>query len=306
MRGKGRGYLTRLIFFFQFGDQVTAHPLQTFQIRLQLCKSMCCLQSGDIVVSGTLDRQDPQPNTYEIHWYQKNGTFHKKIPHPGNCRHYSIGVLELQIEGTFYIVMSCYICKAINLYNIETGIFTEAFSSTEVSPGQMCIGGPNELCATNKKKLVVFDTATTEFTIKHELDPGSRAEFLSYIGQHEIGGILITTDGCPFYKVYGRKLETGDLLYSHGGKDEKGADQKVAGKYWRPFGICTDGTHVYIADMKNKRVIIFNGVTGKITQTLTPGNVEKVVDTCWYEEQGHLVVQHELRDMCFISFFELE
>ncbi len=292
--------------FFQFGDQVTANPLRTFEIKLQLCKSMCCLQSGDVIVSGTLDRRDPQPNTYEIHWYKQDGTFHKTIPHPGKCDHYSIGVLEVQIQGTSYIALSCYICKAINLYNIETGKHVEAFSSKEVAPGQMCTGDDNEICATSKTKVVIFDSTTTKFTIKHETNPDHRVEFLSYINHPELGGIIITIQGCPLYKIDGRSRETGEWLYSLGGKDENGGDKKVYGRYWRPIGLCTDGTHCYVADMKNKRVVVYNGATGEVTQVLVPTNVNKIVDTSYCEASGHLVVQHELREQCFISYFQLE
>ncbi len=238
--------------------------------------------------------------------YKRDGTFHKKIPHPGKCDHYSIGVLELQIGGEFYIALSCYICKFINLYTLKTGEYIEAFSSPEVAPGQMCLGGPNELFATNKKKVTVFDTTTTQFTIKHEFEFGGRAEFLSFVSHPELGAILIMTEGCPNYKVDGRSVESGELLYSLGGKDENGADRKVSGRYWRPLGLCTDGTHCYVSDMKNKRVIVHNGGTGQVTQVLTPANVDKVVDTAWHEGQGHLVVQHELRDQCFVSYLELE
>ncbi len=201
--------------------------------------------------------------------------------------------------------MSCYTCHTITLYDLNKGERIKAYQSEAVSPGKICLAGANELCATNKKKIVVFDIITTEFKIKREIDTGILADSLCYFTLPKVGGVLVTTEGCPFYKADAIDINTGKLLFRIGGRDCDGLEQKVIGCFWRPLGICAHGTRLYAADLKNKRIVVINGVTGRVAQILAPPRLGKILDTVWCHKENHLVVQHELDDKCLMSYFEL-
>ena len=180
-----------------------------------------------------------------------------------------------------------------------------AFQSDKVCPGQICLGGNNELYATNKKKIILLDITTTRFVIKREFDSGIIADSMCYFTLPDVGGVLVTTEGCPFYKADAIVVNSGELLFRIGGRDSDGVERKVAGCFWRPLGICANDTRLYAADLKNKRIIVINGVTGRVAQILAPSGLGKILDTVWYHKENHLVIQHEHDDKCYITYLEL-
>ncbi len=280
--------------------------MQTVQLKMELCKSMCCTEDGGVIVSGTTDKSEPSMDTFKIHWYNRDVSFKQVVPHPKGCAHYSIGVVEVTIQGEKYVATCCYMCKVISLYSPRTGQHTIAYKQEDVAPFKICRGGPKELCAISKKKVIVFDTSTTEFTIKSELDfGGGRAEYLSYYKHPEEGGVIVTTEGNPFFQAQVCSISTGKLLFKIGGKDKEGQVVPVAGSNWAPLGVCTNGYDMFIADMRTQRVIMLDGETGRVIQTVAPPQLGKVVNVAWFEKERHLVAEYEKDDKCYVSYFDM-
>ena len=69
------------------------------------------------------------------------GELQQKIPHAPDCKHYSVGVLHMIIEGEIYIAISCYLCKSICLYNPGEDTHITAFQQEGIEPGEICHGG---------------------------------------------------------------------------------------------------------------------------------------------------------------------
>ncbi len=133
-----------------------------------------------------------------------------------------------------------------------------------------------------------------------------RADYISYINLGDRGAAVATTEGHPFFRLNVTGVESNEVLYTVGGKDEKGAKIKVEGVFWRPIGVCNDGLRLYVADMWGKRLVIVDVSSGEVIQVVAPPGLESICVTSWCSYQQRLIVQHEKNDACYISFFELE
>ncbi len=100
-------------------------------------------------------------------------------------------------------------------------------------------------------------------------------------------------------------MESNEVLYTVGGKNEEGERVEVAGVLWRPIGVCNDGKHLYVADMWGKRLVIIDVSTGEVIQAVAPPDAESISVATWCQKQSRLIVQHERNGTCYISFFEL-
>ena len=171
----------------------------------------------------------------------------------------------------------------------------------------ICTGEPDEMYVRCSQKVVILDVTTTEFKFKAEVDVKmKRADYISYLKLSNIGSAVATTEGHPFFKLNVTSVEGNEVLYTVGGKDEKGGRNKVAGVLWRPIGVCNDGLRLYVADMWGKRLVIIDVSTGEVIQTVVPPELGDICVTSWCNYQQRLIVQHEKNYKCYISFFELE
>ena len=71
-------------------------------------------------------------------------------------------------------------------------------------------------------------------------------------------------------------METGDLLWSLGGKDSHGNRVQVAGAEWQPEGVCTDNKgYLYISDSGSDndcvpRIVVVSVADGEVLQSYKP------------------------------------
>lgn len=82
------------------------------------------------------------------------------------------------------------------------------------------------------------------------------------------------------------RLSDGSVVWKIGGE--------VEGRMIKPYGICYDSDgRIYVADGGNKRLLVFDCLTGELLQVLLDNDrTGDIFDVCWTSSQPQLIVRH--------------
>ena len=149
------------------------------------------------------------------------------------------------------------------------------------SPTRSLIAGATQLLAIDPPQrsvqdVIMFNTGTTQFSLKKTINVGMQTKYMCYDRFNLASGVIYTTDSDRGYRVHATNVESGELLWSLGGRDNQGNRVPVAGTEWQPDGICTDHHgHLYIADSGATtrcvpRIVIVSVTDGEVLQTYRP------------------------------------
>ncbi len=259
---------------------------------LKDCWSVCCTDTGELIVSG---RTDAERN--EIHHYTLDGKLKQKLPHPPGCNHLNVSLLQVKVAGHPYIAMSNSDSQVISLYNMESGSHSVAWKGSgkegEPHPEHMSHGGPHELIAINReggyassKSITVFDTRNTKFKIKVGAIPVDMcARNVSYIEIPGREGLALVSDGQEGGKVNAVSTGSQKIVWSLGYNE--------IGRRWRPCGLCSDMLgQVYVIDWSSDSILVAKGQSGKIVHKMwTPmlANSSPGLALMWCDSKTSLI-----------------
>ncbi len=247
-----------------------------------------------------------QSNTYEVRWYDQQGKLLHTAPQPPQCRHIYLSVLAVEVDGKQQVALSSSVDQCIWLGSRGSRAWSVAWQATGVGSGNegqpkprtMCQGKPGQIIAWNMQgdgmSVSVFDITQIPFrVVKPEMKLGMKAWNLCYCDLPGVGGTVAVTDGDSGYKLSMFSLDSGALLWSVGGKDERGQRVKVAGAEWDPRGVCSDNRgRLYVADEKqgNNRIIALSAASGSVLQEMKHQHLERPWHLCWHENTNSIIV----------------
>ena len=243
------------------------------------CYSLTVTAAGEVVVWMETD------SYIGAQWYDQQGKLIQTSPPPPQHGHNSLSVLAVEMDGKQKVVLSYPDSQCIWLGSQDAATWGVAWQATgeeeseeregQPKPYRMCQGKPGQIIAQNVQGEVasvsVFDITQIPF---HVVVPEMKlrgnmmtAVNMCYCDLPRVGGALAVTDG---YKLCMFSLDSGELLWSVRGRDERGHSVMVAG-VWSPYGVCSDNRgRLYVADyyMGNNRIIVLSAASGSVLQVV--------------------------------------
>ncbi len=202
-------------------------------------------------------------------------------------------MLNLSIQGTPYIVMSCRECRSITLHSMTDSDPITAYCHSgedQAAPNAMCYGPDNTIVAGNwregSKEVLVYDVTSTQFTLKERIPADiDRVYNIHYMETAQHGGIVIVSTRYPS-KISAHSVASKVLVWTTG--------KEIDGKVLQPYGMCSDpDTRVlYVGDQVNKRLVVLEPNTGEVIQTIQVPGVGGIQNIAWCSVQPHLVIHH--------------
>ncbi len=141
-------------------------------------------------------------------------------------------------------------------------------------PYTMCQGKPGQIIAWNLQgeanSVSIFDITQIPFrVVVPQMELGTRAWHMCYCELPGVGAALAVTSGLQECKLSMFSLDSGELLWSVGGKDKRWLQVNVAGTEWVPKGVCGDNRgRLYVADYDNHRIIVLSAASGSVLQVV--------------------------------------
>ncbi len=307
--------------YLQRVDAVGWNPGRQYQMNGVIwCYSMTVTATGEMVVWVKTENE-----TWEARWYDTRKKLIHTLPTPPQCgrRFRGLSVLAIEVGGKEQVVSCSPYDQCIWLGSLGTKTWSVAWQANgeegseerkgQPTPYRMCQGKPGQIFAYNWRNYMqedetnvsVFDITQIPFRlVVPEIKLGMHVWDLSYCELPGVGGALAVTDGNDGYKLCMFSLDSGALLWSLGGKNERRRPVKVAGAEWWPDGVCSDNRgRLYVADNNNNRIIVLSAASGLVLQEIKHQYLEQPDYLCWDEQTKSIIVGTE--NTCKISYFKI-
>ncbi len=245
------------------------------------CESLTVTAAGEVVAwartgSGTL----------EALWYDQQGKLMHTLLRPAECEHWDLRVLAVEVGGKQQVALSSPDDQCIWLGSRDTEEWSVAWQAPgkegtgeierQPKPYSLCQGKPGQIIVCDmqgdENSVVAFDITQIPFrVVVPQMKLATEAYHLCYSDLPGVGGALAVTDAWYGFRLSMFGLDSGELLWSVGGKEESGWSVKVAGAGWDPRGVCSDNRgRLYVADMKwgNTRILVLSAASGSVLQVV--------------------------------------
>ena len=191
------------------------------------------------------------------------------IYHEGQLRtstsplcHHNTGVYlqPLFIENTEYIAVSCYECEKSMLCNSSTLNIVSSYKVPDLYPGAMSLGHPGRMhvehIATGRKLVIKLDARTRPFRNIFNMQ---KIFDICYLNHPLLRDALLLTNW-ETNSIQAINAQTGNIIWNTTGE--------VDGKICNPHGVVATQTgEVIVADGRNARLIVLDGLTGDVLST---------------------------------------
>ncbi len=272
------------------------------------CYSLTVTAAGEVVVL-----VQTQSDTYEAWWYNQQGKLIHTSPGPPQCGHEFLKVLAVEVGGKQQVSLSCWQCQCIWLGAWGGRAWSVAWLANgekgsverkgQPWPYTMCQGKPGQIIAWNVqgggKSVIMFNITQIPFrVVVPEIKIGMDVCDLCYCELPGVGGALAVTDGRSGFKLSMFSMDSGELLWSVQGWDERGQSVKVAGAEWLPQGVCSDNRgRLYLADyhMGNSRIIVLSAASGSVLQVVQGRRHWEEGKRRWVSEPGITVYGADMK-----------
>ncbi len=250
------------------GAKVSATEMRSFPSGLEEWNrtQFCASNDGGIYMSGKSNMKwiiQKRNQSGDIMW--KTNWFNLDRPSK------PCGLQEIQLASKKYLAASLAAAHKVVLYDPNPSINSEstitAFSHEHLSFNQMCLLPPNTLLVlaadrANPSKKIFFLTAT-----KSKEPSLFAARNMETYMVEAYGICVVPSSKGPFHNliivtawqrpgcIKAFSAESGEVVWERSGE--------IAGVQCNPHGVCADRRgHVYIADGKNRRVLVLDAETG--------------------------------------------
>ena len=209
------------------------------------------------------------------------------------CQHDDIKMLGMVRDGYIneqeHVAVSCSVCKAIHLIDIDTEQIREAFSGERME--HMCHGEEGKMFVTSSvDKVLELDCSCSRFTRKSTISTGLNSCFgLCYIP----GLDYLITSG--FGKIHTVSCRNNSVVWR--------VEGVIEGKTIDPEGILLYNDLILVADGVNRRILVLDLKDGSCIQSIDQIGLNHVHHL--FSHQDQLVVCHAFIG-AKISYFDIK
>ena len=256
------------------------------------------ISSGQVIVKGkTSDEAEAA-----FHIYNQTSAGWKKVKQIKRlCEHDGVDFLPINVNNKEQLAVSCFHCRTIKLYNLDTLDATIAFHDPKYYPGPMCHGENGKLYVMHSVKggvpVLELDCTTLLFTGPSQIIQSGMETLYSiyYIpSPHKL--LVFSENNLSIIRAV--SAETGEKVWEVRGE--------VDGKMCYPHGMLFSPQHqvLLVADGRNSRVLVLHPGDGLHLQTI---QLDQEMGTIWEMSfhQNKLVVSHHDDSTHHVSCFSV-